>query len=167
MELYYRVGTVEDIHQLQNLGLASYGPFKEVLTPDNWAKMYSFLAAEGSYTELLSKSTCFVCEHDHEIIGMAFLVPRGNPTEIFETDWSYIRMVGVSPHFRGNNIGRKLTQHCLDHAERTNETVVALHTSEFMGPARRMYEDLGFQEVRELDPRFGKRYWLYHFHTSN
>ena len=83
MKLKYRIGTFEDREQLQRLGLSSYGQFKNVLTEENWNKMNLFLTAESSYSDLLSKSKCFVCTTNEEIIGMAYLVPEGSPTEIF------------------------------------------------------------------------------------
>ena len=92
---------------------------------------------------------------------MAFLVPKGNPTIIFQADWSYIRMVGVNPNFACKGIGKRLTQMCIDFAKNSNEAVIALHTSEFMNAARHIYESLGFKRSRELDSRYGKRYWLY------
>lgn len=36
-----------------------------------------------------------------------------------------------------------------------------LHTSEMMGAARHIYESLGFKKLREIEPRYGKKYWLY------
>ena len=92
---------------------------------------------------------------------MAYVIPKGNPTDIFQEDWSYIRMVGVNPNYNGNGIGKRLTQLCIDHAKETGENVVALHTSEFMDAARHIYESMGFKQIRELEPRLGKRYWLY------
>ena len=103
MELKYRIGALKDKEQLQRLGLSSYGKFKNVLTEENWNKMNLFLTSESSYSDLLSKSKCFVCETDKGIIGMAYLVPKGNPTDIFQADWSYIRMVGVSTEYRGKS----------------------------------------------------------------
>ncbi|MCF8278558.1 MAG: GNAT family N-acetyltransferase [Flavobacteriales bacterium] len=161
MTLNYRIGTLIDEEKLRKLGLTSYGVFKEVLTADNWAVMHSFLSASNAYSDLLLKATCFVCEADGELVGMAFLLPHGNPTEIFDTQWSYIRMVGVNPAFRGNGIGKKLTRLCVDLAKETNESVVALHTSEFMHPAMYIYEGIGFEKVRELAPLYGNQYWLY------
>ena len=70
-------------------------------------------------------------------------------------------MVGVNPNFEGNGIGKHLTQMCIDSAKSLNESVVALHTSEFMSAARHIYEALGFKQIKELTPRYGKRYWLY------
>ena len=161
MEQRYRIGTLEDKEKLQKLGLSSYLPFKNVLTEENWNKLNSFLSSADSYSDLLSKSKCFVCETNDEIIGMAYLVPKGNPTDIFQADWSYIRMVGVNKEYEGKGIGKKLIQMCVDFAKETNERKIALHTSEFMDAARHIYEKLGFKQIKELAPRFGKKYWLY------
>jgi ribosomal protein S18 acetylase RimI-like enzyme len=162
MELTYRIGTTEDIKQLLSLGLHSYGQFKNALTKENWNTMHSFLIAESSYTELLSKSSCFVCETNNTLIGMAFLIPKGNPNKIFDSQWSYIRMVGVHPEYGGKGIGKKLIQMCIDFAKETNETTIALHTSEIMDSARHIYESIGFKQIKALDePLFGLKYWLY------
>jgi len=161
MNLQYREGSVSDIPKLQALGIVSYGQFQPVLSPDNWNRMYSFLTATNSYTDLFQHATCFVCVNEEDIVGMAYLIPSGNPTDIFQTDWSYIRMVGVHPEFEGNGIGKTLVQMCIGQAMKTAEQIIALHTSEFMNPARRLYEKMGFKQIKELEPRFGKKYWLY------
>lgn len=157
----YRIGTLHDKEKLQNLGLNSYGQFKSILTEENWGKLNSFLTNENSYSDLLSNSKCFVCETNDEIVGMAYIIPKGNPTDIFQADWSYIRMVGVNPEFGGKGIGKKLIQMCIDFAIETNESTIALHTSEFMNAARHIYENIGFKQIKELDQRLGKKYWLY------
>ena len=157
----FREGTSNDKEQLKRLGLVSYRQFKSLLTEDDWAKLNSTLASEDLYSNLLKISKCFVCEDNREIIGMAFFIPQGNPTEIFQSDWSYIRMVGVNPSSAGNGIGKQLTKMCIDLAKSSNEHTVALHTSEFMDAARHIYESLGFKQIKELTARYGKRYWLY------
>ncbi len=92
---------------------------------------------------------------------MAFLVSNGNPTEIYDKDWSYIHFVTVDPKYSGLGIGRKLTNLCIETARQNRETVIALHTSEFMHTARHIYESMGFKILKEIDQRLGKRYWLY------
>lgn len=161
MKLQFRLGTNNDKDGLRQLALLSYGEFKNILTEENWNKLYSFLAGENSYSDLLKISKCFICESSGEIIGMAYLVSRGNPTDIFHAEWSYIRMVGVNPKYGGIGIGKKLTRMCIDYAKDTKEETIALHTSEFMVTARHIYESLGFKQIKELEPRLGKRYWLY------
>jgi ribosomal protein S18 acetylase RimI-like enzyme len=157
----YREGNSNDVIGLQKLALLSYGQFQNILTEENWNKLKAHITNENLFPDLLRTSKGFVCEHENEIIGMAFLVPKGNPTEIFETGWSYIRMVGVHPDFGGNGIGKQLTQMCISFAKETGETIIALHTSEYMNAARHIYERLGFKQIKELEPRFGKRYWIY------
>jgi ribosomal protein S18 acetylase RimI-like enzyme len=161
MNIIYREGTNQDNDKLKELGLTSYGQFKNELTEDNWEKMNNYLSTGNSYADLLNTSKCFVCEVDKQIVGMAYLVSKGNPTDIFDKDWCYIRMVGVDPKYSGNGIGKKLTQMCIDFAKTNNEDVIALHTSEFMNTARHIYEKMGFKAVKELAPRYGKKYWLY------
>jgi len=157
----YREGLIEDVEQLKCLALLSYGQFQNTLTEENWNRLRTHISNENLFPHLLKSSKGFVCEHENEIVGMAFLVPKGNPTEIFQEDWSYIRMVGVHPNFGGHGIGKQLTQMCIDFAKSSEEKIIALHTSEYMNAARHIYESLGFKQVRELEPRYGKRYWIY------
>lgn len=160
MNLKFRKGTIKDKNKLQELGIRSYSQHKQAMTPENWNIYSSFLSNPETFTYLMNTSTCFLCEYDNEIIGMAFLVPNGHPTDLFDSEWSYIRMVGVHPEYGGKGIAKKLTQMCIDLAMETNENYIALHTSEFMGAARHIYESFGFKVVRELT-RYDKKYWIY------
>ena len=92
---------------------------------------------------------------------MSFLVASGNPTEIYNEDQCYIRFVTVSKEYEGLKIGQNLTQKCIEFARTNGEKKIALHTSEFMNKARHIYEKLGFKIVKEIEPRYGKKYWLY------
>jgi ribosomal protein S18 acetylase RimI-like enzyme len=162
MDIKYRNGTKDDIADLKNLAIKSWGQFRKELTTENWQKLYDSLNNDETYTELLENSTCFVSITDNDkIVGMSFLVPRGNPTEIYDKEWCYIRFVTVDPNFGGQGIGRKLTNLCIDTARQTNEKIIALHTSELMDKARHIYESIGFEILKEIDQRLGKRYWLY------
>mgnify|MGYP001796432939 CR=1 FL=1 len=161
MSFTFRKGSNSDSEALRELAIISYGQFEEVLSEKNWSTFDKNLKAEESYVHMLKIAHCFVCEFEGKIIGVAYLVPSGNPTEIFDTHWCYIRMVGVDPSFRGKGIARKLTEMCIAYAKQSKEEIIALHTSEFMDVARHLYESLGFQRIKELDPIFGKRYWLY------
>ena len=160
-ELTYRRANAFDAPNIVGLTVNAYHDYKAVLAPADWARMETNLVNESLFVELLSKAAAFVCETDNQLAGVIFLVPSGNPTTIFPADWSYIRLLGVDPKYRGLGIGRKLTQLCVQHAQATHEIGVALHTSEFMNAARKMYEDLGFKQEKELVPMYGKRYWLY------
>ena len=158
----YRQGNINDLNLLKNLAIKSWKQFESELTVENWQKLKTSLLNDKTFLELLELSYCLVCENDeNEIIGMSFLVPQGNPTEIYDEKWCYIRFVSVDPEFGGQGIGRQLTERCIQFAKDNKEQTIALHTSEMMNKARHIYESLGFKILKELDPRLGKKYWLY------
>lgn len=159
-DLTYRKANTYDFDKLKSLGIESYSEFSKVLTRTNWNKMNSFLESNENLTKLITQSTVFVCEKELEIIGMIYLVPSGNPTELFQENWSYIRFLGVNTKFRGNGIGKKLTDLCMEYAKDTNEKYISLHTSEFMDSARAIYEKKGFKKTKEIE-YLGKKYWIY------
>jgi ribosomal protein S18 acetylase RimI-like enzyme len=162
MNLTYRQGTKDDLQYLKKLAIKSWTPFQELLTDENWNALKHTISSDKTYEELLDQSVCMVCVADNDnIIGMAFLVLNGHPTDIYLAEWSYIRFVSVDPNFDGQGIGRKLTMMCIDTAVENGEKIIALHTSEMMNKARHIYESLGFKILREIDPRLGKKYWLY------
>jgi ribosomal protein S18 acetylase RimI-like enzyme len=159
--LNYREASFDDLPQLIALGLISYGQFKDMIGEDAWKKMSDHIRSEEKLKALLTISRCFVCMDATKMVGMAHIIPSGNPWEIFKTEWSYIRMVGVDPVYGGKGIAQTLTKMCIQHAKDLNEKTIALHTSEFMDAARHIYEKNGFKRTEEIEPRYGKRYWLY------
>jgi ribosomal protein S18 acetylase RimI-like enzyme len=160
-DFVYREGSPNEKEILKQLGVLSYSQFKKVLSPADWATMDRFLNNDKMWGQLVSNSNIFVCEDEGKIIGMAYLVPSGNPTHIYPADWSYVRMVGVDPVYRGKGIAKRLTQMCVDYAKQSNEKIVGLHTSEKMDDARHIYESIGFVKYKEIDPIYGMKYWLY------
>lgn len=159
--LSYRIGTINDIDQLQELAIIANGQFQSVFTPDNWEIFNGNLQDRQKLIDVLKIAKCFICLDSDKIIGVAYIIPSGNPTDLFKTDWSYIRKVAVHPKYRGQGISKTLTKMCIDHATQSNEKTIALHTSEFMDAARHIYESLGFKVLKEIPPLFGKKYWLY------
>ncbi len=157
-----REGNISDLTSVKELGQDTWKQFEKDLSSDNWGKLSNILSSENLYKNLLQNSRSFVCENEKgEIIGMSFLVASGNPTEIFSAEQCYIRFVTVSEKYKGLKLGQKLTEACIDFAKKEGEQRIALHTSEFMDKARHIYEKLGFEIIAEIEPRFGKRYWLY------
>ncbi len=121
---------------------------------------------EEMLTSLLNKSTCFVARNGYQIVGMAFLLPSGNPVDVYEAEWCSIRLVAVHPDFRGRQIAKTLTKACLEQAIVSGEKIMALHTSTMMPAAVSLYESLGFKKLRNIGLRFGQPYFLYTLNLS-
>src|SRR5688500_722086 len=128
-QLTYRTATENDFAQLKALGNLSYAQFKNVLSEDGWRKMHFNLNDDEAILQLIRISTVFSCFSNGKMVGMAYFIPSGNPWRFYEKEWSYIRMIGVDPEFRGMGIGKKLTEMCVDEAKRRHEKIVMLHTS--------------------------------------
>lgn len=162
MIMKIRLGNFSDLSAVKHLGQETWKQFEKELTLENWRQLSSIVSSESVYEDLLLNSTSFICENEiGEIIGMSFLVPSGNPTEIYTKEQCYIRFVTVSEKYKGLKIGQKLTERCIEFAKLNGEHRIALHTSEFMNKARHIYEKLGFRIIKEIEPRFGKKYWVY------
>jgi ribosomal protein S18 acetylase RimI-like enzyme len=157
----YRAADQKDIPALKELGLASYGRLKEHLTLENWTTMEVLLKSDQTFPILVRDCHSFVCEENGRLLGMAYLVPCGNPTKVYTAETSYIRMVGVDPDAGGKGIAQALTKLCIHKAKETGETMISLHSAEIMYNARHIYEKLGFKKIRLLDEHYGLIYWLY------
>lgn len=163
--LVYAEANHKDMEALQSqivqVSLDAYGAYEQVLGLENANLLRSNISKPETWELLFSVARCFVCLQQEELTGCAFLIPSGNPWKFFESNWSYIRMLGVSPRCQGKGIGRQLTELCIAAARLSGEEIIALHTSEIMPAARHIYESMHFQQVRELEPHLGKKYFLY------
>jgi len=148
-----------DHSAVDDLVADAYGQFASVLTSENWERMR--LGLRGA-ARALPGATKLVAEQDGRLAGFVIYRPIGvaDPSAV-PLEWPAIRLLSVANWARGRGIGRLLTQECLARARRDGAVVMGLHTSEIMSVARPMYERMGFAIVRELEPRFGVRYWLY------
>lgn len=165
--MHIRRGNLEDLDAAKRVIQRTWKRYESVLTRDNGGHLANSLSGERLYVDLFALSTSFVCENDRgQLVGVSFLVPSGNPTEIYQDRQCYIRLVTVLENYQGMGIGRRLTERCIDFARGQGEQVIALHTAEFMDKARYIYEKLGFTAVKELPARYGKRYWLYEMNLS-
>jgi len=159
----YQVNADIEIDALQQVAYKAYAVYESILEPHHWETLKTNLNNLASLRELRNKSTLLSCTLYKKLVGAAYLVPSGNPTLIYGNHQSYIRLLGIDPECSGHGIARKLTEMCISQAKHNQETEIGLHTAEFMDAARHLYESIGFSKVREIDPVFGKRYWLYNF----
>ncbi|MEC5147631.1 GNAT family N-acetyltransferase [Chitinophaga sp. 212800010-3] len=159
--LNYREASKGDTEAIRDLSLRSYDQFAAVLEPEHWEKMNQAMSNMEALATLMSSAITFVCETRETLAGVIFLVPSGNPTDVYPADWAYIRRLAVAPAQRGRGIGRQLTEMCINRARSGGEKILGLHTSTMMPDARHIYSKLGFGLVQELGPMLGQQYWLY------
>lgn len=157
------VGTVDDREVIHNICIRSYSSYRSILAPEDWDKMKHNIENTLAFEKLCDIAVSFICSVEGRVAGVVFLVPHGNPTPHFSGDWSYIRMLGVLEEYRGTGIGRLLMQRCIDYARDLGEDTLTLHTAGFQN-AWPLYEQLGFQKVKDIGIIYGHTYWLYQLH---
>ena len=62
-----------------------------------------------------------------------------------------VRLLAVAPSSRGQGIGAALMEECVRRARASGASVLALHTTDMMQSALRLYERMGFVRSPELD----------------
>ena len=84
----------------------------------------------------------FVWEQDGRVVGNAGVLPvRGFPER-----W-VLANVAVSPEYRRRGIGRQMVEAAIDHARQGGGESLYLQVGQDNGPARYLYEALGFQTL--------------------
>jgi len=113
-----------------------------------------YVAKEVPDVSSRSKDTLILAERGSgEMLAcVTYVAPDGSTVskQGLPADWAVIRLLAVDPEARGLGIGRRLTQECIDRAQRDGARVVGLNTVVEMEVAQGLYERMGF--VR--DPRY-------------
>jgi ribosomal protein S18 acetylase RimI-like enzyme len=97
-----------------------------------------------------------IAKSNDSILGSVLLYPPGE--ELFVPDsnpvvvgWPLVRLLAVSPEARNRGIGTALMNKCIQQAEHAGNRFLALHTTDMMVVAMRMYKKLGFKRYSKID----------------
>ncbi|WP_432938955.1 GNAT family N-acetyltransferase [Kribbella sp. CA-253562] len=124
-----------------------------------------FIPAGSDYGDTLraaadraERAELWVATDGTDLLGtVTYCRPGSFYGEIGQAHEGEFRMLAVSAKARGLGVGSALTEHCISRSRDLGYTHVVLSSADYMKPAHRIYERLGFTRVPERDwsPRPG------------
>jgi len=118
-----------------------WGALFEALVADIVAKFLRDFDAKREH--------CWIAERDGERIGSVFVVREARQT-------AKLRLLLIEPEARGEGLGKRLVQECIDFSRRAGCRKLVLWTHDNLTAARAIYEQLGFRRVKtEPHRQFG------------
>jgi GNAT superfamily N-acetyltransferase len=142
----------EDRKEIEKVTLSAFREYA-ALMPAHWDNyrrgILATLADHGPAGQI-------VAERDGKIVGAILLYPAGTVVtqpdgRFFTRPWPEMRLLAVAPKLRGRGIGVALIRECESRARRSMAKALALHTTDVMSAAVRIYERMGFVRAPELD----------------
>jgi GNAT superfamily N-acetyltransferase len=119
-----------------------------------WDQSFETLLAEivGRFGRQLvaGRERCWVAERAGEVVGGVFVVREDEAT-------AQLRMLYVEPSVRGQGLGRRLVEECLQFARTAGYRRMQLWTNDVLVQARQLYLATGFQLIEQAPHQsFGK-----------
>ena len=146
-----------DAENLNRIAVSAFDQFRDHY--EDWPAM---LAGLSKTSALSASSEIIIAELEDQFAGaVAYFGPNSQKASFFDQRWPIIRMLVVDPAFRGQGIGRVLSNECIARAKRDGLPVIALHTSPIMSIALPMYMKMGFVKAYDAPPIFGVTYAVY------
>ncbi len=141
-----RTATPADYAAVRRVIEAAYREFEPDLGPDIHAAYLVNLLQFDDH----SGSVMLVAEVGGDVVGTITLYPDASTIGFgWPAGWAAIRAIAVDPACRGQSIGRRLVEACIDRAG--HASAIGLHTAAFMTAAIALYERMGFRRDPELD----------------
>jgi ribosomal protein S18 acetylase RimI-like enzyme len=124
-----------------------------------------FIPADSDYGDTLraaadraERAELWVATDGTDLLGtVTYCRPGSFYREIGRDHEGEFRMLGVSAKARGLGVGTALTKHCITRSRELGFTHLVLSSADYMVPAHRIYQRLGFVRVpaRDWSPRPG------------
>lgn len=157
MTLRLRAFEPDDTAAVNALAVAAYEQYR-----GHYADWPAFAKNLANAAALADQGEFIVAEMAGQVVGGVVYIGPNRPRQaFFDADWPIMRMLAVSPAARGQGVGRRLVQACIDRAQQDGAKVFALHTTPIMDVALAMYLRMGFAFVREAPAISGVPYGVY------
>jgi len=128
---------------------AALQEFRELIPP---AIFQAYVEESANVVARWDEAEVLVAEIEGELAGtVTFYADAGREGLGFPATWAGFRTLAVDPAMRGRGIGKVLLQTCLDKARTQGAPTLAIHTSQVMRAACRLYEQAGFLRSPEHD----------------
>lgn len=145
-----------EFEQIGQLMVSVYSSLEGFPNPDKQPKYYDMLTNIGEVTNKPKARLLVAASADNEVAGavvyfgdMQFYGSGGTATK--EKNAAGFRLLAVDPTFRGQGIGKLLTQGCIDLAKSEQHNQIIIHSTKAMQVAWKMYEKMGFERSEDLD----------------
>lgn len=147
-----------DAPAVNRIALSAYAEYKT-----NFTDWIAFERSVGTMSRFAETAEIVVAEADELVGAVVYVGPNVAKSAVFGQAPA-IRMLSVSPTFRGRGVGRALTQACIDRAARDGSQRIGLHTSPAMATALSLYLAMGFVKAQDIEPIQGVPYAVYFKH---
>jgi ribosomal protein S18 acetylase RimI-like enzyme len=154
--LKIRDARLDELDEVSQVLKKAYSQYADFMPGQDWK---DYLENIINVRSRLPEAELIVAEIDSRLVGTVTLYLKYQSTSLegWLPGWAGVRLLAVHPDYRGRGIGRALMEECIRRCRTQGIRSIALHTSEMMGVAKRMYEKMGFKRIPEFDfhPRPG------------
>jgi ribosomal protein S18 acetylase RimI-like enzyme len=146
-----REATKDEFGFIREQRVNAYREHAQIIPSGHWKALERAISSEA---DTQPDVELIIAELNGNIMGsIALFPPHADLYEgyVEELDYPEIRMLAVSPEYRGKGVASALISECIQRSKAKGFRSIGLHTGEFMQNAMKLYEKIGFERLPEYD----------------